>query len=421
MAEDNSNDLASRILQRAQMAQMTRQLKLGLSQIPKNQINDDTPHATSTSNNNNNKRAGDNFLLKKETSPLKKQSTETSISTTNNNNPKNLNINKEKFNKNENKIIGPSSPSSNSPMKVMPSTPGRSTNTNNHRFLTTPNQKTFKKNNNGDNSSNSAGDDTGADLLMYLATSPYTKPSTSSSINQHKLNNFMKIPTTPSSSSYSNHHNPNDEAIRLSNMKPSLSSPQSTFKVPHLVAHNGTSSLAYQDVLMDSSSLYMNSMHTSNNGMSPQKKKMSPQQSQVPTAIPTTPSRESATTTKSGNIINGSTNNQRDQLGLPAGNNSQSNNNNSGTIFNNLNLLKTPNFNMGDYIHNLFSPSPNVSTSQASQFNNVAVGLNKTGMVNESASDAFNGLLAASSNKQQQSITTSTSTSALVDKTNNDL
>lgn len=442
-----SNDLASRILERAQMAQMARQLKLGLSQIPKSPSKDGKPSAKTIDSTIkfSNKRSADSNSLEKKSSPLKKQ-TQIPIST-------------RIYNDKENTVQEPSSPSTsnmNSPMKV-PSTPGRSTNhINSHKFLTTPNQKILRKGNSSSSNNNGGNDDTGADLLMYLATSPYTKTS-----SQSKLNNLMKIPTTPSSNSYMNHgsqshigdnnnHNTNrnvneeNDAIRLSAMKPSLSSPQSTFKVPQLVSHNNNSTLSYADVLMKSPSLYMNSMNGTNNGVSPQKKRISSQNQESqshnvipPIVEPTTPSRDSSRNTNNSDNIpqpktsneeaainknSGSSNNQRDNLSSQSGNNSNSNANN----FNNLNLLKTPNFNMGDYIHNLFSPSPNISTVQVSQLSNSTLNRN-SGLMNDSASDAFNGLIAASAAKsqsqsqqqQQQSITATTSASSLMSGPNN--
>lgn len=416
------NDLATRILERAQMAQMTRQLKLGLSQIPKSPSKDGKTYTKIIDNAIKlpNKRSADSNSLEKKSSPLKKQA-QIPISTKN-------------YSDKENTTQEPSSPSTsnhNSPMKI-PSTPGRSTNhLNSHKFLTTPNQKVLRKSNPSGSNINAGNDDSGADLLMYLATSPYTKTS-----SQSKLNNLMKIPTTPSSNSYMNHTsqshdgqhsnnnivNEENDAIRLSAMKPSLSSPQSTFKVPQLTAHNNNSSLSYADVLMESPSLYMNSMNGTNNGISPQKKKTNPQNQDLqshnivpPIIEPTTPSRESSRsihnndnitqskTSNGGSTPNknnaGGSGNQRDNLSSQPGNNNNNNSNNNNN-FNNLNLLKTPNFNMGDYIHNLFSPSPNISTVQVSQLGNATLNRN-TGMMSDSASDAFNGLIAASANKSQ--------------------
>lgn len=162
----------------------------------------------------------------------------------------------------------------------------------------------------------------GADLLMYLATSPYNK----SSHNGTPMN--VRIPTTPRSYHYASQFSLNgntvstsNDAVRFSHIKPSASSPQSTFKSNLLPNFPDES-------LMDSPSLYL-----SNNSGSVQAT-LSPQQRRKPTTnslhppsnVPTTPSRE----------LNGT----------------------------NFNLLRTPNFNMGDYLHNLFSPSPRVTTQQ---------------------------------------------------------
>lgn len=151
-----------------------------------------------------------------------------------------------------------------------------------------------------------------ADLLMYLATSPFN-----SGRSQTSFQTGSRVPFTPSQEPTIANFD-STEPVRFSHMKPSMASPQSTFKVPQ---HVSTSHMGFQDMLMESPSLYLNSglnnTNHSNSTPSPRKRRTS-------SYAPTTPSRDQS----------------------------------SGA---NHNLLKTPNFNMGDYIHNIFSPSPRVS------------------------------------------------------------
>lgn len=415
----SKDDLASRILERAQMAQMTRQLKLGLSQIPR-----------TSSDLSQTKRGGDDELLQSETSPQKKTalgSAARKLTSPRKAEPATI---QRPARTNGQMTLVPSSPkagsAADSPLRAMPSTPGRSTNTSN-RFLTTPNRKLH-----GKKGENASDNNAGADLLMYLATSPYTKssgatqvPPQGSSANQQRLNHLMKIPTTPSSSSYANHQTSgHDDAIRLSSMKPTLSSPQSTFKVPQLVsnAHSGPS-LSYHDVLMESPSLYLNSVQQSTSAISPQKRKVTPShgQSVMSTSIPTTPSREVASTVQH---ITGTSASASNSLGVPQATN------NPPSQGLNMSLLKTPNFNMGDYIHNLFSPSPNVPAQQGSIATSMLGSMRKTSVSSGTGStssgngnNAFDGLLAAttSSTKQQQPISTTASASSLLEKASGDL
>ncbi|CCK72608.1 Stb1p KNAG_0K02450 [Huiozyma naganishii CBS 8797] len=183
---------------------------------------------------------------------------------------------------------------------------------------------------------NSTNNSAGADLLIYLATSPYS--SATRSQQQHQQQNpssrgTARIPTTPSSSIYGTHHHTDaNDAIRLSNLKHSMSSPQSTFKVPHTVGSSGfmyppssSSSAgvhAFNSDLMESPSLYsMSQQH-----LTPRKRTGPPRSATELAPIPTTPSRELTAPSSASH-----------------------------------NLLKTPNFNMGDYIHNIFSPSPRIT------------------------------------------------------------
>ena len=427
----STDDLASRILERAQMAQMTRQLKLGLSQVPR-----------ANRNATQGKREGDEELLANETSPQKKAAVGNSAArrraSPRKAEPATI---QRPLRASGAMALVPSSPKAHagadSPLRAMPSTPGRSTNTSG-RFLTTPNRKQHGRRNDAAATDNNAG----ADLLMYLATSPYTKSSgatipTGSMHQQQKLNSLMKIPTTPSSSSYMNQHaGSNDDAIRLSSMKPTLSSPQSTFKVPQLVSNatnNPSSTLSYHDVLMESPSLYLNAVQQSAAAVSPQKRKVTPShgQSAMSTSIPTTPSREIASTVQ--HIQGSSSGNSNTQgassaatttsntLGLPS----------ASTQGNNMSLLKTPNFNMGDYIHNLFSPSPNVPAPQGSIATSMLGSMRKTSVSSATGStssgsgnNAFDGLLAATTGtaaKQQHPISTAAGASSLLEKGSGEL
>lgn len=196
-----------------------------------------------------------------------------------------------------------------------PSTPGRSSSSSSNHIQTTPKRKPTRiSNSNTDENTTNSSNSTGADLLIYLATSPYTKTDSSST--------RMKIPTTPRSSSFG--QLASDDTIRLSHLKPSLTSPQSTLK-------NGNHLLLSQNDLLNG-----NNSHNSafNNNMLLE----SPSLYNNPTI---------------GHTANNNNNN--------ANNNIHINPNPSGF---NPNLLKTPNFNMGDYIHNLFSPSPNINLNQ---------------------------------------------------------
>lgn len=172
--------------------------------------------------------------------------------------------------------------------------------------------------------------DVAVDLLMYLATSPYTS-SSSLRGSRHGAHEMSHIPTTPMAYGNGNAGSDDeDEAIRFSHLKPSISSPQSTFKVPMHVVHNSIpSSASHSELLMESPSLYMVAASPS-----PQKRiyvNLSSHESHSNSAssgllphVPSTPSRELRTSAS--------------------------------------HLLRTPNFNMGDYVHNLFSPSPRGNT-----------------------------------------------------------
>lgn len=162
--------------------------------------------------------------------------------------------------------------------------------------------------------------DVGADLLMYLATSPYTSASSQQQTG---------VPSTPRN--YVSHQaglDDSHDAIRFSHMKPHASSPQSTFKVPSHSTRRGSYSQGQSahfrgsssELLMDSPAIYMAA------SSSPQKRRQLAVQE--PTNVPTTPSRELRSSSH---------------------------------------LFKTPNFNIGDYVHALFSPSPRVTSSATSR------------------------------------------------------
>lgn len=322
MTSPPDRDLAARILERAQMAQMKRKLKLGLSQVPtsshtyqnghtgkKDELNDKKTNLDNTEHPplrplETRKRITAIPQDSKDTSPLKKHASA------------NLKINKDLSKKN--KFAKPKSPAKNKdigsiPAIKVPSTPGRSSSSSNNNIQTTPNRRITRLSHGDDNNNNdiSNTNSTGADLLIYLATSPYTK-------NESTASTRIKIPTTPRTSTFG--QLTADDTIRLSHLKPSLTSPQSTLKNIHHNANGdilggNVPNMPFNNMLLESPSLY-----NSNGTLAP----------------------------------NTGINNNNANLHL----NTSSNVNASGF---NPNLLKTPNFNMGDYIHNLFSPSPNVN------------------------------------------------------------
>ncbi|CUS25009.1 LAQU0S23e00980g1_1 [Lachancea quebecensis] len=163
--------------------------------------------------------------------------------------------------------------------------------------------------------------DVGADLLMYLATSPYTStnsgqaPQTPSTM----ANNVQtRAPTTPSYPP----QNSSSDAVRLSQLKSQTTPPQLGFKVP---GHNMASSTLQETPSQQGASYseIMDSPGTTFYVSSPQKPKPGfGGNSSTSLQVPGTPSRE----------------------------------------LRSAHLLKTPNFNMGDYVHNLFSPSPRVTS-----------------------------------------------------------
>ncbi|CCH58561.1 hypothetical protein TBLA_0A07720 [Henningerozyma blattae CBS 6284] len=233
-------------------------------------------------------------------------------------------------------IEPPSTPGRGSPNKFDPKFQSSAT----KLFMMTPN-----RNPRTDNNLNNGENDIGADLLMYLAASPYTGTirspakgalATGAIVSNHgglSSAPMTKVPSTPSSSliyrqMMTDLHDPlqleeQDQPIRLSHIKTSISSPNVNLTNSFPGANTTFSqNVGLGDVLLDSPTLF--SAATPSN----QKKKSNAihGNSTLLSFAPTTPSRELRS---------------------------------SGAT---ANLLKTPNFNMGDYIHNLFSPSPNVNS-----------------------------------------------------------
>lgn len=357
-------NLAARILERAQLAQMTRNLKLGLSQVSNSSISKSNDTTTKNKHNKENLNAQDIQTISlnqleskkritsipqdsKETSPLKKHLT-TNMKRKNTDSNNNIStIHPLENNPKKDPFIKPRSPMKNrdsngSSMVKVPSTPKRSSSNPKSTALSSNNIRTtpirritrieeeldktnYNNNESGNNTVDHGTDEminnsVGADLLIYLATSPYSKNDTSSSSK-------IKIPTTPRTSTFGQLNT--DDTIRLSHLKPSLTSPQSTLKNINYNLNNdifnkhGTN-LYFNDIILESPSSYNN--------------------------------------------INSNHNN---------------NSNNSTNANNNINnnLLKIPNFNMGDYIHSIFSPSPNVNLTSIINERNI-INLKRNSMSN---------------------------------------
>ncbi|CCF56279.1 hypothetical protein KAFR_0A08450 [Kazachstania africana CBS 2517] len=363
MSPEKEQEIASKILQRAELAQMTRQLKLGLSRVPtpkltnalsreSSNLDDDTASKKRSSNDFPHGDRESNDLDKTEdsitnTSPLKKRdivkanqshssSSSSSLdseaipssSSTSTSNDNDIMTTNRTLMKSPIRAASPPITTTNIPRNV-PSTPGRHASSG--TFMT-PKRGLSTKRSSFNDSNNNHETDSGADLLMYLATSPYVSA---------RRNSIQKgtqvLPTTPSHYYNISNSNNNNDPVRFSSIKPSISSPQSTFKVPPLISNNTNSNntLSFDDVLMASPSIFSNNTHNNTVATALTQQKKTPSKSDAPS----TPSRELtqqtnlATQPMSSNVNN----------------------------INAKNLLKTPNFNMGDYIHNLFSPSPNFS------------------------------------------------------------
>lgn len=348
MSPEKERELTSKILERAQLAQMTRQLKMGLSKVPtgKSSSNSNSIAVFSSPAKEENqtearlsrKRTSDEEAIQdalRRMSPLKKHLTkdETSISTLKDydrpSTPPRVPPSSSASILAEPKEKSHSVEISTTPKAVI--TQPIFLSAQSDKLLMTPKRNVInvsaRVQENGN--PNSSDNDVAADLLMYLATSPYVSTKTP----------YERLPTTPSMSLHINStSNPNDlddgendAAVRFSHIKPSISSPQSTFKQPALITTSGNS-MSFTDTLMDSPTLYMTTSPS-------QKKKSSGIASNGYNTnhlshIPSTPSREL-----------------------------------KSSLNPNAFLLKTPNFNMGNYVHNLFSPSPRVNLSAMSNHN----------------------------------------------------
>ncbi|CCE61127.1 hypothetical protein TPHA_0A00420 [Tetrapisispora phaffii CBS 4417] len=349
MTPEKERELTSKILERAEIAQMTRQLKIGLNKVSTNKA--------VKSNTGTNKMGV--FLPRKDT---KKETT----------NEENINRSIKKMSpsknyRSEEKYVLNTSSLNNynrpaTPPRVPPSSSASNMNEieneqgqeriDNHKFskpkipttpraannnalysssqpskiLTTPKGKIINIDNKiKDENKNIEGNqnDSGADLLMYLATSPYVSSKTP----------YDRIPTTPSrnleSAESSLHKLDHDSAVRFSHIKPSISSPQSTFKQTSVLDISGNqASGVFTNSMLDSPTVFI-----TNSPYQRKKKLTSSSQSNNNfnvLQIPTTPSRELRSSPNPNSY-----------------------------------LLKTPNFIMGDYVHNIFSPSPKVNFSSS--------------------------------------------------------
>ncbi|EJS42105.1 stb1p [Saccharomyces arboricola H-6] len=357
MSPEKEQELTSKILHRAELAQMTRQLKLGLSNVPSTKRKQDF---------NNKKRGGDDHdgsdgeqnSLSEAVSPAKKPLHDDTNKMTVLSpvkfveKPNTPPCSRQRISESEDQTLQakskkediPSTPKASATPIILPHFSSHHQRSQDKNFMT-PKRSDSCGNNNITNSNSirkrapgpkdvpqDSDNTAGADLLMYLATSPYNKSS------HHGTPMNVRMPTTPRSYHYASQLNMNgntvnttNDAVRFSHMKPSASSPQSTFKT-NLLSHFPDESL------MDSPSLYLshNSGGNAQAALSPQQRRR-PATSTLhpPSNVPTTPSRELNST--------------------------------------NFNLLRTPNFNMGDYLHNLFSPSPRVLGQQGSSNTSTAM------------------------------------------------
>ncbi|SCU96215.1 LAME_0F15368g1_1 [Lachancea meyersii CBS 8951] len=285
LSPQKEQEIALKILERAELAQMTRQLKMGLGKVA-------TP-----------KKSSRVSLDGARVSPLKRARTRENSGSS------------DLGEVGELRELGERRERKKSPAKRVATPPGSPLRGGREGtelpVPRTPRPRTF-------GSATSAGathenHELGADLLMYLATSPYTSsakpgaglqgPQTPSAATS---NGVGRIPITPS--------------VPHTQLKSqgTAASPHSTFKVPALaVAHHTplhSASTSQCSDIMDSPhiSFYMPSS-------SPRKRS------------------ESTTTTKLGTAT-------------------------AAAASQNLAVPRTPNFNMGDYVHNLFSPSPRVTS-----------------------------------------------------------
>ncbi|SCU93231.1 LADA_0G01992g1_1 [Lachancea dasiensis] len=309
LSPQKEQEIALKILERAELAQMTRQLKMGLSKVA-------TPKKSSR----------DNGRPRARTSPVKMDLPLVTLNTSRLSPLKRSRTTGETPTESEGASRRVPAPRQTDSIKT-PSTPPRSSqrtrrpsvrlDRDNGTELAVPRTPKAPLDTN----------DLGADLLMYLATSPYTSAKSGTqhgpqtpSIPTSSSGGHGAIPTTPSQNSHLK-------------AQSSSSAQHFGFKVPsHAVSNSGfhetpSQSSSQFSEIMDSpqASLYMSSS-------SPRKTKNPPASSSGPNnpttfnpptlAVPGTPSRELRSS----------------------------------------HLLTTPNFNMGDYVHNLFSPSPRVGS-----------------------------------------------------------
>ncbi|QLQ80889.1 hypothetical protein HG537_0E02440 [Torulaspora globosa] len=320
ISPEKEQEIASRILKRAELAQMTRQLKLKLGKVPTSR--EASPVKVR-------KRRGDGCDVEiqeamAKVSPVKKGCVETRAD--------------ERSRSPVRQLKGwstppPAPPASSSSLlpdtsneQEIPATPGR-VRTHHHTVppvvissscgedassrsmavLATPKNRSQGRKP-GTNES-----DVGADLLMYLATSPYMAGGGAS----HQP---ASVPSTPRN--YGAALEDSHDAIRFSHIKHHTPPPQSTFKAPTNFVRHTPQFPPSSSELLDSPALYMAA------SSSPQKRRQLAVQ--PPANVPTTPSRELRSSSH---------------------------------------LWKTPNFNMGDYVHALFSPSPRITSSATSRPN----------------------------------------------------
>ena len=330
LSPEKEQEITNRILKRAELAQMTRQLKMKLSKVP-------TSREASPVKNRRKRvvDSSDHEITEAiaRVSPVKKEWIKGRLGEDEAENASSGATSPVK----DLKKLGtppPAPPTSSSSCmrdlnssrdgQAMPSTPGRTRSRNRNALplvistssdgqVTQPIVSTPQRSVNGKKGDHGENE-VGADLLMFLATSPYTSTTNS--------NRQTRMPSTPMAyMSHNGGQQDSEVAIRFSHMKPSMSSPQSTFKVPsHVINHNYNNHNS-SEVLIEPPSIYSSSTH------SPSPSKRRHMGVPEPTHIPTTPSRELRSS----------------------------------------HLLRTPNFNMGDYVHALFSPSPRVPSTATSR------------------------------------------------------
>lgn len=336
MSPEKQQELADRILERAELAQMARKLKLGLSKVASPKKNGGGS-ALPLGAKNKNRYSSEPDSLSIPTSAGRSRARFVSITK-----PSHVS----------------ESPTRRSTMKspsrtVSSSGTGTGTGNSNAMMATTASRRTSigreshmpaipstpkAKSGHQSVSDPKGASEEGADLLMYLATSPYAS-SSAGNLGAGRRPSFGHssihhgIPTTPSSNMYAPPATAGSEShlndiTRLSHIKDraSSSSPQSTFKQPVMIP----SSTMHE--LMQSPSVAMFT--------SPRRKLAADDQQLL---VPGTPSR----------------------IGLSAASMTSDQLNDSQSKIGS--LLKTPNFNMGDYVHTLFSPSPRIDTTHQSR------------------------------------------------------